>query len=66
MDAPLRQTTGIFETVNGQMRGGGGGGGGGRWGVFYAAAQNTCKRSLVVVLDIKQLLQFAECILLCF
>ena len=62
MDAPLRQTTGIFETVNGQMRGGGAGGG----GVFYAAAQNTCKRSLVVLLDIKQLLQFAECILLCF
>ena len=62
MDAPLRQTTGIFETVNGQMRGGGGAG---RWGGFYAAAQNTCKRSLVVVLDIKQLLQFAECILLC-
>ena len=61
MDAPLRQTTGIFETVNGQMRGGGG-----RWGVFYAAAQNTCKRSLVVLLDIKQLLQLAECILLCF
>ena len=28
MDAPLRQTTGIFETVNGQMRAGGGGGGG--------------------------------------
>ena len=27
MDAPLRQTTGIFETVNGQMRGGGGAGG---------------------------------------
>ena len=63
MDAPLRQTTGIFETVNGQMRGGGGPV---RWGVFYAAAQNTCKRSLVVLLDIKQLLQFAECILLCF
>ena len=62
MDAPLRQTTGIFETVNGQMRGGGAGRGGG----FYAAAQNTCKRSLVVLLHIKQLLQFAECLLLCF
>jgi len=60
MDTPLRQTTGIFETVNGQMSGGGGG------ECFMQPRKIPPKRNVVVLLDIKLLLQFAECILLCF